>query len=75
MCIQTAVSECRVVRVKSPYLFYYAFDAEDATHTAGTLVLNGYEPVALHRHHCPGMCVCLYACMYVCRYVCRYVGM
>jgi len=50
---QTAVSECRVVRVRSPYLFYYAFDAEHATHAAGTLVLNGYEPIALHRHHCP----------------------
>jgi len=50
---ETALSECRVVRVKSPYVFYYAFDAENITTAAGTLVLNGYEPVALHRHRCP----------------------
>ena len=49
----TALSESRVVRVTSPFVFYYAFDAEHVTSAAGTLILNGYEPVALHRHRCP----------------------
>jgi hypothetical protein len=50
---ETALSESRVVRVKSPFVFYYAFDAENITTAAGTLVINGYEPIALHRHRCP----------------------